>query len=379
MPVLHYPPVIGGFEVFLQNIAERIGKKVDIYVLTGKVQGVSSEEHRGGLHILRKGSLYTLHDLSHSSYFYILTALPILFFRSLILVYRQRITVLHANGFFNGIVCFLVSKITRVPYIMTIQSADFTIYHARSRLNGVQSWVERVIYRGAMVCHAVSDDLCRHYARQGINQCVMIPNGVETDLFRPLEQGEREYVRAQYEIPKNARVVITTSRLTHKNGVHDLIDAVASLEVLLVIAGDGVERARLEARVREENMEHKVLFLGHVPHVEVGKLVGASDIYARTPLAEGFGIVFLEAMAAGVPVVATHVGGIPEFVTDGETGLLVSPGDVAGITRALEKLISDAQLRSVLVKNGQNLISEKYNWDDISVKILKLYEKAHVA
>ncbi len=386
MPVLHYLPVLGGFEVFLKNIVERVGKHTDITVLTGRVVGVPSVEQKEHATIVRKASLYPLRDLSYTSYWYIVTALPFLFFGTLWRVVTRQATLLHANGSFSGMVCFCVHILTRVPYVMTIQSADFTIYHEEVRLNVIvrlQAWVERLVFRHAAVCHAVSNDLCEHYRRQGVSRCVMIPNGVEMELFKPITSSdERGRIRDQFGIPRDAFVISNISRLEPKNGVVELLDALAIVKekhanIFLVLIGDGSKRQELERCVTDKGLTHKVKFVGQVSYGSVGPLVTSSDAFVRTPRSEGFGIVFLEAMAGGVPVVGTRTGGITDFIHDGETGLLCEVQNPQSIADVLTRLVENAPLRTRLSENALQLVKEHYDWGRIAEKFeTEVYERA---
>lgn len=374
LPVLHYLPVIGGFEVFLKNIAERVSRHADVTVITGRVAGAPVVETHGRLKIIRRASLYPLKDRSYSSYVYIATALPILFLHTVWYVITRRATLLHGNGFFNGLVCLAVHAITRVSYVMTIQSADFTVYHEEvtsGLIVKLQSHIERAIYRHARVCHAVSNDLCAHYERQGITKCVMIPNGVESGLFRPASPEERKETRRRHGLAEDAFIIGNISRLEPKNGVAELIDALALLvprypKLLLMLIGDGSSRKELEAQVREKGMGAHVRFMGQIAYEEVGSLIASSDAFARTPRAEGFGIVFLEAMSAGVPVIGTSVGGIPDFLTHEVTGLLCEPRDPSSIATALERLITEPKLRAKLSATALHMVKERYDWDAIA-------------
>ncbi len=373
IPILHYPPVIGGIEVFVENIARRLAASMDIQIITGKVYGTPRHETFHRLHIARVASLYALKNLSYSSYWYVLSALPILFWKTIRAVRHASRPLMHANGFFSGIVCMCVYFCTRVPYVITIQSADFSIYHPEARFfTRLQMAVERCVYRYAKVCHAVSNDLCTHYKNQGVQTCVMIPNGVEADIFKPLSDAEKDRVRKEYGVSSPAHVIVTTSRLEHKNGVQNLIAALQDIpDAYLIVAGDGSRRAELEVSAKTLGVEKRISFVGHVLHEKVGELVACADVYARTPLSEGFGIVFLEAMAAGVPVVATPVGGIPDFVTDGVTGLLAHPDDPHSIAHALTRILSDETLRKQLIANASKMVEEKYGWDVITNRIEK--------
>ena len=381
-PVLHYHPVSGGFEIFIKNVCERLGRDHEIYVITGKVKDQPLYEKKNKLEIHRKSSLFELRDYSYSSYWYIFTMIPFLFFSSFKIIKRKKIDIMHAQGFFSGIVCYLLKKITGVPYIITIQSADFTIYHSEIKFNFIiklQKWFESVIYKNAAVCHAVSDDLCKHFNNQGINKCFMVPNGVETDLFKPINDKRKKEVRENLGI-KTKYFVSCLSRLQEKNGTHTVVEAMHVLmqkrtDICCHIIGDGVERLRLEKMIKEYNLENNVFLVGHVLHEEVGEYIAASDVFVRPSIAEGFGIVYLEAMACDVPVVGTPVGGIVDFLKDGETGLMCEVENAKDLALKIEKLIDDNELVKKIVNNSRKMIDEKYSWDSISRDILSLYEK----
>jgi glycosyltransferase involved in cell wall biosynthesis len=110
----------------------------------------------------------------------------------------------------------------------------------------------------------------------------------------------------------------------------------------------------------------KVKFLGYVPHKEMPAYLHISDIFIRPSLSEGFGNSFIEAMAAGIPVIATPVGGIPDFLTDGQTGLFCEVGNPKSIAQKVEKLMKDAESREYIVTNARKMVEEKYDWKRIA-------------
>lgn len=381
-PVLHYHPVIGGFEIFIKNVCERLGRDHDIHIITGKVKGQPTYHTQHKLKIHRSASLFQLKDYSYSSFWYIFTMLPFLFFSSLRIIRKEKIEVLHAQGFFSGVVCYLLQKITRVPYIMTIQSADFTIYHSEIKFNLIikaQDLLEKKVYKNASLCHAVSDDLCTHFNNQGIQTCHMVPNGVETDIFKSIDEHKKKEIRKKLNV-KTPYFVSCLSRLQEKNGTHTLIEAMHILvkkrnDISCYIIGDGIERLRLEDMIKKYGLEKHVFLIGQVLHEDVGDHIAASDVFVRPSTAEGFGIVYLEAMACNVPVIATPVGGIVDFLKDGETGLLCKVENPDDLALKIETLIDDDILAQKIVTNSRKMIDEKYSWDFISEDILALYKK----
>lgn len=383
MPVLHYHPVIGGFEIFIKTVCEKLSKTDDIFVVTGKVASCPRKEKKQGLRIYRNASLYELKDYSYSSYIYILTMIPFLFLYSWFLIKKEKIEVLHAQGFFSGVICLLLKKVTGVPYVLTIQSADFTIYHSEIKFNAVVHWqsaLEKKVYKEAKICHAVSFDLQKHFANQGRSDAAMIPNGVETDIFTPIDSEKKEQVRKKLHVTTRY-FVSCLSRLQEKNGTHTLVEAMAVLakkrkDISCYIIGDGVERQRIEQLIKEHSLEDSVFLVGHILHNEVGEYIAASDVFVRPSLAEGFGIVYIEAMACDVPIIATPVGGIVDFLKDEETGLFCEVENPQDLADKIEKLVDNKELAKKIVINSRNMIEKQYSWDSITKEVGTLYEKA---
>lgn len=376
MPVLHYKPVIGGFEIFIQKIAEEIGKTDKVFVVTGRVKGAPRYEIINNLRIIRT-SPFELTDLSKTSFFYILSAMPWIFFKSAAIIKREKIDLMHCHSFFSGILGWNLSLIFKIPYIMTIQSADFNIYHPRAKYFWfAKKKIAKKIYVGAAKCHAVSYSLGNHFESLGIKDSVVIPNGVDLKIFSGVHPaaGLKEKLR----IDSKDKVVITVSRLVSKNGIDDLIKAISILNepnVKLLIVGNGEDRNKLGNLREKLNLEKQVIFLGDVVNTEIPKYLAIADIFIRPSLAEGFGIVFLEAMAARVPVIGTPIGGIPDFLKDYETGIFCEPRNPGSIAEKIKELLENDNLRDKLVENGYKLVKEEYNWDKIIERIKDIYNE----
>ena len=158
------------------------------------------------------------------------------------------------------------------------------------------------------------------------NKIVVVPNGVTVNS-------------QQLTVDKNKKekIILTVSRLVEKNGVEDLIKSIKILNqenIKLTIIGDGLLRNKLENLAQELNLVDKVKFLGDLPNQEALKYYSIADVFCRPSLSEGFGISFVEAMAAEVPVIATPVGGIPDFLKD-NTRFFRGLHQIAGM-RAIE-------------------------------------------
>ena len=199
------------------------------------------------------------------------------------------------------------------------------------------------------LCHSVtvvSEWSREHMLKMGLppGKVRVVPNGVEPPAHPPTAREAREHLG----IPAEAFVISTLARLVPGKGIADLIKAVSLMKdpnrsIRLVIGGDGEERPRLEALARE-CLGDRALFLGQVLG-DTSMVYAACDVFALPSHMESFGLVYVEAAFHGVPSVGTLVGGIPEAVVDGKTGLLVPVGDAPAIAEAIQRLRDNPGLR----------------------------------
>ena len=139
--------------------------------------------------------------------------------------------------------------------------------------------------------------------------------------------------------------------------------------IKLMIVGTGQLAKSLKLQVTNSKLQNRIQFLGEISQNKLPAYLAASDIFIRPSLSEGLGISFLEAMAAGLPVIGTPVGGIPDFLKDDETGLLCEPNNPASIVEKINLLLNDDLLRQRIIENARKLVIEKYSWDKISQQI----------
>jgi glycosyltransferase involved in cell wall biosynthesis len=183
----------------------------------------------------------------------------------------------------------------------------------------------------------------------------VIPNGVDGDSVRAAALG-REAARAELSLPPDAPVVGTIGGVTAKKGHVHLVRAAASLaarvpEARTVIVGLPVDPEPVRRAIAEAGLRDRVLLAGY--HPAASRLLPAFDVFALPSRYEGMPVSLLEAMAVGIPVVASRVGGVPEIVTDGMDGVLVAPGDEPALAAALADLLTDAGRRRDLAEAGR--------------------------
>jgi glycosyltransferase involved in cell wall biosynthesis len=353
IPAIHYYPVIGGIETWTRNIAEGVSEKAKVFVVTGEVAKEPKKELSGGVQVYRT-SLFTLNNLSSSSIFYTLHLLPFIFFKSLSLIKNEKIDILHCQGFLSSLIGFCLFKTTGVPYIVTVQRLENS--------NPLKSKV----YGNAVLCIGASRAIGEYFKKIGVKNIEIIPNGIDVKKF---EGGPRQ--------PHKGFIVMTVARLEKVKGVEYLIRAFATIakdnqQIYLTIIGDGPERSNLEDLAASLGVGGRVKFLGEILNDELPPHLGGADCFVLSSLREGFGIVLLEAQAAGVPVIGSRVGGILDIIEDGKTGILAEPGDYKSIAEAILKIYSNSDLAKKLIENAKNNL-QKYDWHKITEKVYENY------
>jgi glycosyltransferase involved in cell wall biosynthesis len=251
---------------------------------------------------------------------------------------------------------------------LTLQEGDPLEHYAKraGRLN----FLHKKIFRRANAVQAISQFLARWATDMGFRGTpTVVPNGVDYAKFaRRISAEARAEQRRFMGYDASDTVIVTASRLSKKNAVDDLIRAIALLPETykLLVAGVGEDEAMLRSLVSEVGVARRVQFLGKKTHEELPALLQSSDLFCRPSLSEGLGNAFLEAMAAGIPVIATPVGGIPDFLEDGETGVFCQPHDPASIAAAAQRIQQDAALREKILVQADALVRDRYDWDGIA-------------
>ncbi len=277
-----------------------------------------------------------------------------------------------------GIPAYLFSRAhPEVPYLLTLQEGD-SLRHIERTMRPLWPLFTRA-FTGADGVQAISHYLARWARARGFRgEPTVVPNGVDLALFGGAVSPERLASAGERIGKEDGRVVIVSaSRLVPKNGLSDLIRALPLLSksVTLALIGTGPEEGNLGRLARDLVVRDRVRFLGFIPHAELPAYLKAADIFARPSLSEGMGNAFIEAFAAGVPVVATQEGGIADFLFDPvlnpehpPTGRAVATRDPEGIARQVHAYLSDPDMTKQITANARRL-AEKYDWSIIAKRM----------
>ena len=348
---LSYFPLVGGAEVAIKEIADRIpASQIEFDMVTLRFDHSHPKfEKIGNVNIHRIGG-----GFGYLS-------------KILFIPQAASFALRRKYDLFWAMMTYMLFPLTlarifgnKTPYVLTLQDGDpFT--HVFNRL-----WI--LIFRPLLSYgfkHASKIQTISHFlatwARQAGYQkeVLVIPNGVDIKKFTSL---------APHSLDETHITLITTSRLVEKNGVGDVIEAVRLLpeNIDFKILGMGPLETKLKSQVTMLGLEERVKFTGFISQAEIPEHLAQADIFIRPSLSEGQGISFIEAMAASLPVIATPVGGIPDFLTDGETGVFCKPSDPQSIAQAVMRLAGDENLRERIKANALKIVREKYDWDLIA-------------
>jgi glycosyltransferase involved in cell wall biosynthesis len=278
---------------------------------------------------------------------------------------RIRPAILHASLFHANLPGRVLGRLAGLPVVICSERTMAMEPEWRYRVN---RWtiglVDCVIAVSANV-----RDFCVSHIGLPAEKLVVIYNGVQV----PASSSSPREARAELGLPSDGLVIGAVTRLDPVKGGDFLIRALVQVDASLVIVGDGPERATLEALTGDLGLAGRVHWLGH--RRDVPRLLPAFDLFVQPSLHEGLPNTVLEAMAAGLAVVATAVGGTPEVVLDGVTGLLVPPGNPDALAGAMATLLRDCDLRHTMGRAGRERVAEHFTVERMVRQTQTLYER----
>ncbi len=364
-----YFPIVGGAEVAMKEITDRLPDWSFELVCARIRPGLLATERIGRITVHRCGVGKPI-----DKYLLPITGT----WRALCLARKHDVSVIWSlMASFGGVAALMFTYLRpKTIMLLTLQEGHPLDYYAKRF--GLFTRFHPLIFKRANAVQAISRFLADWGVRMGFTGVSeVVPNGVDVTHFeKPLTREERKRLRTEMGYTDEDIVLITTSRLTLKNGVDDLIRSLSSLpeKYKSLIVGEGEDKEKLSVLVQKKRLESRVLFFGSRGHDQLPSLLHASDIFVRASLSEGLGCSFLEAMASGIPIVGTPVGGIPDFLTDGETGVFCQPRDPESLAKAVRRIQEESGLRPKLIKQGKELVVKDYTWDGIAQKMEKILE-----
>lgn len=266
---------------------------------------------------------------------------------------------------------FYKNKNKKTPFLLTLQEGDDRA-HIYKRVWFVWPLFKRIFTRADYI-QAISNYLADWAKKMGAKCTVeVVPNGVNVQSLESKNKSN------------DVKRIISVSRLVKKNGLEHLIKAVKIVNnnydqpVVLKIIGDGELKKDLKNLSKSLGLYDRFVILeGSIPNEQVYGRLRQSDVFVRPSLSEGLGNAFLEAMAAGLPVIGTKVGGIPDFLEDGVTGWYAQVNNPKSIAEKIKYVLAEENKEEVeeVKNNALHMVKEKYNWDLIAEKMQEVFNK----
>lgn len=379
----YYPKYVGGAEIAIKEITDRIpSSEFEFHMVTLRFDSaLPKTEQVGNVLVHRIGFVSKNPSMADLKKFplafnkFLFQGLAPLYALSLHRKYRFDISwamMAHATGIAAALFKMLVP---RVRYVLTLQEGDPPEHIERLAR---PAWpLFRRAFSSADAVSVISNFLGRWAKRMGFQgEPVLVPNGVDTALVsRSFSEAELSALKTKLGKKEGDIFLITTSRLVHKNAIDDVIRALSLLpsSVHFLILGNGPLEKALKALARSEKVEGRVHFLGFMKLEDIPLYLKVSDIFIRPSRSEGMGSSFIEAFAAGLPVIATQEGGIADFLFDAKrdperetTGWAVDVNAPQQIAEAVMDILGNPQKARQVIESARLLALSKYEWSTIS-------------
>lgn len=369
-----FPPLGGGGGVATYDLALEWVNDAHVYVVTSSFKDLPSYENVKGIHVHRVWTIFRK-SRDAASLISMFSYLPAGFLKALSLIVKNKIDVINTHFVVpSGPLGYVLSKLFRIPNVLSLHGGD--IYDPSKTLSPhknrfFKAVVKFLLNRADCIVAQSSntrDNAIRFYSPKKDIQIIPL-------AFHPpvIPAASRKLLG----LKDGDFVCITIGRLVKRKALDVLIRAMALINkpnVQLLIMGDGPERDYLVSVSEELSIKSSVKFLGFVGDDEKYAFLSQSDVFVLTSLHEGFGIVFMEAMYCGLPIVATNHGGQMDFLVNEENALLINVGDVEKCAESILRFKKDKKLYSLCSKNNKKKIKSFYA-ENVAGQYLHIYKR----
>lgn len=386
----YYPRFIGGAEVAIKEITDRVpSEDIEFHMVTLRFDSnLPKTEKIGNVLVHRIGLALPNPDIAD------LKKLPLKLNKYYFQFFAARAAAkLHKKYKYDAIWAMMAhscgipagifkKKHPQVKYLLTLQEGDPPEY-IENMMRPVAGLFRQAFTR-ADALQPISNFLAAWGMRMGfVGDAAVIPNAVDTAHFtRSFTESELQDMKDSLGKKGGDVFVVTTSRLVHKNAIDDVIRALPLLPetVSFLIYGIGPDEQKLRALAKELGVEARARFMGQIAHKDMPLMLQACDIFTRPSRSEGMGNSFIEAMAAGLPVIATQEGGIADFLFDEKrnpdkeaTGWAVDADSPEQIAQAVEDILATPEKVTQVTQTAKQMVIQQYDWNRIAAEMRDLF------
>lgn len=371
-----YKPIVNGVVIAISSLREAYEKKGhQTYIFAPQVDDYIEEEKN----IFRYKSINLTHKVKYP------IAIP-LSFRAKRIITQFNPDIIHIHHpFLLSSPAIIYGRDLGIPKILTLhtQYEKYTHYLSPIPERLTQEVVKKIITNLAdkVNCFTTPSSSMKELIKNyGIKKRIeVIPNAIKLEAFREKEERKCREIREKYNLKEDEKIILYLGRVAKEKSIDKLLEVIALIKrrgidkVKLLIVGKGPALEELQELAKVLQIAPEVIFTGEVRNEEVKNYYKIAYLFVTASLTETFGIVIIEALASGIPVLAVKAPGIVDIITDGVEGILVE-NEVGQFAEALEKVVKNPQLREVL-SQGALKTSAQYDIDTISERMLNLYQE----
>jgi glycosyltransferase involved in cell wall biosynthesis len=370
-----YPPLGGGGGVVMAALARQLALRHEVTVLTSRACELPADSIENGVRVVRV-PVFFRKELAVANFPSMLAYLPTGFARGLELVRHGAFDVINTHFVVpTGPLGHALARWRGLPNVLSVHGGDLFDPSKKSspHLHAPLRAAVRAMLKSADAVVGQSRDTVRHVTDlYGVKRGVgLIPLGID----RPTAPAHTS--RAQFGVPEDAFLLVTIGRLVARKATTRLVETIAATGLSnahLLIVGDGPDREAIQQRAAQLGIAKRIHLLGQVNDAEKHAALAVADAFVTTSQHEGFGLVFLEAMAFGLPIVCYDRGGQTDFLKSGETGFVVRLNDETAFTRAIVDLHVDMQRRHGFGEHNRSLV-ENYFIDTCARRYEEVFEE----
>jgi glycosyltransferase involved in cell wall biosynthesis len=375
-----YPPrVVGGIARHCEGLAKALVKqKHDVHLFTLDFPGSPEYEEMDGIKVYRAST-----ELGHPNFLtWVLLFNHFLSKRMADVTKTVDFDVMHVHDWLAAFSGISFKHYMKKPMVLTVHSTEVGraqgLHSPDSfSINGIEWWSTYEANRVIVCSQSMKDEICNHFNIPE-EKVDVIPNAIDATKYQiPVD---RSAVRQRYGVGWGEKLILCVGRLVPQKGIEYFIRAIPAIarrypEAKYIVVGEGWSRDILEAEARASGQAHKITFTGFASDKDVIELMTSADVLVVPSIYEPFGIVALEGMATGVPVVASQVGGLAEVIDHDRTGLFVYPRSPDSIAWGIDRILSDPDHAKWITENAKEKLHKAYSWEAVAMKTVEVYKK----
>jgi glycosyltransferase involved in cell wall biosynthesis len=371
-----YPPLGGGGGVVMAALARELAHRHTVTVLTSRAMGLPAENLERGVRVLRS-RVFFRRQLAVANVASMAAFLPMAAVRGMLLRHTNSFDVINTHFVVpTGPVGHLLGRFYGIPNVLSVHGGDLFDPSKRlspHRIAPLRKPISHLLRRADILVGQSRNTLQHVEQIYGVRRpSHLIPLGIERPPQVP------RMARANFAIPEDAFVMVTVGRLVARKATAQLVLAMSAAQrpdTHLLIVGDGPDADAVRRTAADAGLRERVHLLGQVSDERKYQALGVADLFVSATQHEGFGLVFLEAMAYGLPIICYDHGGQTDFLVDGETGHLVTLNDLDRFTRAIVELHDRPQVRGAMGEHNKKLV-EGYFIENCAREYESVFEQA---